>query len=67
MEHVLFNSGVKTKNGSETDPKWKESRITKKIQFLRPDRHFANDAEPFNSSSQQIAEKKLHADSGGSC
>jgi hypothetical protein len=66
MEHVLFNSSVKTKIGSETDPKWKESQITKKIQFLRLNRHFANGAEPSNSSSPD-RRKKLHADSGGSC
>jgi hypothetical protein len=33
MDHVLFNSSVKTKIGLETDPKWKESQITKKFSF----------------------------------
>ncbi|GEM_PF-3557218 len=33
MVYVLFNSSVKTKIGSETDPKWKESQITKKFSF----------------------------------
>jgi hypothetical protein len=66
MEHVLFNSSVKTKIGLETDPKWKESQITK-IQFLRLNRHFANGAEPFNSWQHSRSQKKLHVDSGGSC
>jgi hypothetical protein len=67
MEHVLFNSSVKTNTGLKVDPKWKESQITKKIQFLRPDRHFANGAEPSNSWQHSRSQKKLHADSGGSC
>jgi hypothetical protein len=67
MEHVLFNSSVKTKIGLKIDPKWKESQITKKISVSAPQSASCLWRRPSNSWQHSRSQKKLHADSSGSC